>query len=183
MVSDLFVLTLQLFFSFFFELFCFVLFFCSFPFFCSLTKGITPKICRVCVCVQINKRSLNLLCVWNFFVMFFFFSFRFFCLSFLFFFNYHLSPSFFRACNYFLFSLHPVSMKYCVKATFLPCQFWYVFVSDAQKNCKFCCRLLIALSRIKTRLDQQCSIGLWPSHWTLKCITLKCQESSATLCS
>ena len=25
--------------------------------FCSLTKEITPKICRLCVCVKINKRS------------------------------------------------------------------------------------------------------------------------------
>ena len=27
--------------------------------FCSLTKGITPTICRVCVCVLINKRSFE----------------------------------------------------------------------------------------------------------------------------
>ena len=27
--------------------------------FCSLTKGITPKICRLCVCVIINKRSFE----------------------------------------------------------------------------------------------------------------------------
>ena len=26
---------------------------------CSLTKGITPKICRLCVCVLINKRSFE----------------------------------------------------------------------------------------------------------------------------
>ena len=28
--------------------------------FCSLTKGITPKIRRLCVCVIINKRSFEL---------------------------------------------------------------------------------------------------------------------------
>ena len=27
--------------------------------FCSLTKGITPKMCRLCVCVIINKRSFE----------------------------------------------------------------------------------------------------------------------------
>ena len=27
--------------------------------FCRLTKGITPKICRLCVCVIINKRPLE----------------------------------------------------------------------------------------------------------------------------
>ena len=27
--------------------------------FCSLTKGITPKICRLCVCVLINKRAFE----------------------------------------------------------------------------------------------------------------------------
>ena len=27
--------------------------------FCSLTKGITPKICRLCVCILINKRSFE----------------------------------------------------------------------------------------------------------------------------
>ena len=28
--------------------------------FCSLTKGITPKFCRLCVCVIISKRSFEL---------------------------------------------------------------------------------------------------------------------------
>ena len=32
--------------------------------FCSLTKGITPKICRLCACALINSVLLNLLCVW-----------------------------------------------------------------------------------------------------------------------
>ena len=27
--------------------------------FCSLAEGITPKICRLCVCVVINKRSFE----------------------------------------------------------------------------------------------------------------------------
>ena len=37
--------------------------------FCSLTKGITPKICRLCVCVIIDKRSSNFVCVWSLFLL------------------------------------------------------------------------------------------------------------------
>ena len=32
--------------------------------FCGLTKGISPKMCILCVCVQINKRSFEPFCVW-----------------------------------------------------------------------------------------------------------------------
>ena len=36
--------------------------------FCGLTKGISPKICILCVCVKIlNKRSFEPFCVWSLF--------------------------------------------------------------------------------------------------------------------
>ena len=33
--------------------------YCRLSVVCNLTKGITPKICRLCVCVIINKRSFE----------------------------------------------------------------------------------------------------------------------------
>ena len=64
-----FLFFLCFFFVLFLFLFCFVLFFCFLVglrfycsvlgSFCSLTKGITPKMCRFCVCVIINKRSFE----------------------------------------------------------------------------------------------------------------------------
>ena len=35
--------------------------------FCGLIKGISPKICILCVCVKINKRSFEPFCVWMLF--------------------------------------------------------------------------------------------------------------------
>ena len=32
--------------------------------FCGLTKGISPKICILCVSVKINKRSFEYFCIW-----------------------------------------------------------------------------------------------------------------------
>ena len=32
--------------------------------FCGLTKGISPKMCILCVRVKINKRSFEPFCVW-----------------------------------------------------------------------------------------------------------------------
>ena len=34
--------------------------------FCGLTKGISPKSFILCVCVKINKRSFEPICVWTF---------------------------------------------------------------------------------------------------------------------
>ena len=40
--------------------------------FCSATKGITPKMCRLCVCVIINKRSFEPFVCLDLFFFFFF---------------------------------------------------------------------------------------------------------------
>ena len=44
--------------------FCVLFFLVVFVLFCSLTKGITPNICRLCSFVLINSVLLNLLCFW-----------------------------------------------------------------------------------------------------------------------
>ena len=32
--------------------------------FCGLAKGISPKMCILCVRIKINKRSFEIFCVW-----------------------------------------------------------------------------------------------------------------------